>query len=54
MTGKEASRLVYRTITEINKKLGKKGIGKNRIIREACNRNNVSEKHIRRVGGYDR
>jgi anaerobic ribonucleoside-triphosphate reductase len=56
MTAKEAVHIIFLTITEINKKLRrcKSKTGKNRTIKEVCNRNDVSEKHIRKIGGYDR
>jgi len=56
MIAKETAHIIHLTITEINKKLRrcKSEVGKNRIIREICNRNDVSEKHIRKIGGYDR
>jgi hypothetical protein len=41
MTAKEAVHKIFLT-------------GKNRTIKEVCNRNDVSEKHIRKIGGYDR
>jgi hypothetical protein len=56
MTAKEAVHKIFLTITEINKKLRrcKSKTGKNRTIKEVCNKNDVSEKHIRKIGGYDR
>jgi hypothetical protein len=56
MTAKETAHIIHLAITEINQKLRrcKSEVGKNRIIREVCNRNDVNEKHIRKIGGYDR
>ncbi len=56
MTAKETAHKIHAVVTEINAKLRKckSEVGKNRIIREICNKNDVSEAHIRKIGGYDR
>ncbi len=56
MTAKETAHKIHMVVTEINAKLRhyKTETRKNRIIREICNKNDVNEAHIRKIGGYDR
>jgi len=52
---KESAELVHKTISEIRKEIGHKRPSYPRIdwvIENACKKNNISEKHIRRVGGW--
>jgi hypothetical protein len=56
MTAKETTHKIHSVVTEISAKLRKCKTenAKNRIIREICNKNDVNEAHIRKIGGYDR
>jgi hypothetical protein len=50
-TLKESQDVVFETITEINRRIFKCNNRelKNKIIRDVCERNGISEKHIREV-----
>jgi len=52
---KESAELVHKTVSEIRKQIGHKRPSYSRIdwvIENVCKKHNVSEEHIRTVGGW--